>query len=396
MDMSAAASSAPVRARSADRTWQRLLGAALLTFVVWRGSLFLFDLVGLSLVPNMGACRRQWQLFGKGHELLDGFFRWDAAWYLNIAEGGYSFYDYKSSSVAFYPLLPYLARYLGKLVGSVPIAGLIIVNAATVGALYYLRRLGGLLHDDAVGKLAGILLLVFPTSFFLSAFYTEALFVCLAAGSMFHYLRGSYLWCGALGFLASLTRSTGLVLFVAVAADLGVSLYRRESRLAPRMAALLLIPAGLGVFMFMQYVQVGDPLAFTKTMTQWGRHAVWPWEGIAQALAKTSYTFPINFGKTQRFLDAAFALAFLGLGVVMAIQKQRVVLWVFVILGMLLPLSTFVLASTNRYCLALFPAFIYLASLCRERPELERWLIFVSSLLLAVYSLRFMQCGWAG
>jgi hypothetical protein len=86
MEMFAPASSTAERTRLADRTGLRLLGAVLLTFVVWRGSLFLFDLVGLSLVPSMGACRRQWQLFGKGHELLDGFFRWDAAWYLNIAE----------------------------------------------------------------------------------------------------------------------------------------------------------------------------------------------------------------------------------------------------------------------------------------------------------------------
>jgi hypothetical protein len=396
MDMSAPASSAPARVAALDRTWLRWIGAALLTFVVWRGSLFLFDLVGLSLVPSMGDCRKQWQVFGKGHELLDGFFRWDAGWYLGIAKRGYSFYEHKASSVAFYPLFPYLARYLGKPIGSAPVAGLVIVNAATVGAIYYLRRIGALLHGEAVGKLASILLLVFPTSLFLSAFYTEALFIFLAAGSMFYYLRGSYLWCGALGFLAMLTRSTGLVLFVALVADLCVGLYRRERQLEPKMAALLLIPAGLCVFMFMQYVQVGDPLAFSKTMKHWGRHAVWPWEGIVQALRKTDYTFPLSFGRTQRFLDAAFALAFLGIGVAMAIQKQRIALWVFVLLGMLLPLSTYTLAGTNRYCLGLFPAFIFLAKLCHERPGLERWLIFVSSLLLAVYSLRFMHCGWVG
>lgn len=383
-------------ATSPSRTWLRWLGAALVTFVVWRGALLAFDLIGLSLVPSMGTCRKQWQVFGEQHAFLNGLFRWDAGWYLKIARSGYSFNEAKGSSVAFYPLFPYLARYLGQLLGSVPVAGLLIANAATVGSVYYLRRLGALLHDDTVGKLASILLLVFPTSLFLSAFYTEGLFVCLAAGSMFHYLRGRYLWCGALGFLAMLTRSTGLVLFVALVADLGWSLYRRERQADVRMAALLLIPAGLGVFMLMQYVQVGDPLAFSKTMRHWGRHAVWPWEGIVDALRGTRYTFPVNFGKTQRFLDAGFALAFLGLGAAMAIQKQRVALWVFVIAGMLLPLSTYALAGMNRYCLGLFPAFIFVASLCRGRPELERWLIFASSLLLAVYSLRFMHCGWVG
>jgi hypothetical protein len=396
MDISAPASAEPRRAGARDHTWLHLLGAALLTFVVYRGALFAFDLLGLSLTPSMGNCRKQWQVFGKGHELLNGFFRWDAGWYMHIAKRGYSFNPNKSSSVAFYPLFPYLARYLGALIGSVPVAGLIIANASSVGAVYYLRRLGGLLHGDAVGKLAGILLLVFPTSLFLSSFYTEGLFVCLAAGAMFHYFRGNFLACGLLGFFAMLTRSTGLVLFIALALDLGVSVYRRERKPEARMAALLLIPAGLAVFMLIQYVQVGDPLAFSKTMKHWGRHATLPWAGIVDALAKTNFTFPVNFGKTQRFLDAAFALAFLGMGVAMAIWKQRIALWSFVILGMLLPLSTYALAGMNRYCLGLFPAFIFLAHVCRERPELQRWLIFASSLLLAVYSLRFMQCGWVG
>jgi mannosyltransferase PIG-V len=384
------------RARSVERSLASWLLAALVTFVVWRGSLYAFDLLGLSLTPTMGNCRKQWQVFGKSHPLLNGFFRWDSGWYLNIAGRGYSYRPESSSSVAFYPLLPYLSRYLGVVVGSVPVAGLLIANAATVGAIYYLRRLGNLLGGEAVGKLASILLLVFPTSLFLSSFYTEGLFVCLAAGSMYHYFRGRYLWCGLLGLLAMLTRSTGLVLFVALALDLGVRLYRRELKPSASMAALLLIPAGLALFMAMQLYQVGDAFAFSKTMKHWGRHAAWPWAGIVDAIVGTDFTFSVNFAKTQRFIDALFALTFLGIGAWMAARGERIALWVFVVLGMLLPLSTYALAGMNRYSLGLFPAFIFLAQVCQKHPGLERWLIYASTLFLAVYSLRFMQCGWVG
>jgi mannosyltransferase PIG-V len=384
------------RPRAVERSLASWLLAALVTFVLWRGSLLAFDLLGLSLTPNMGGCRKQWQVFDKSHPLLNGLFRWDSGWYLSIAARGYSYHPESSSSVAFYPLLPYLSRYLAQLVGSVPVAGLLIVNAATVGAIYYLRRLGTLLGGEAVGKLASILLLVFPTSLFLSSFYTEGLFVCLAAGSMYHYFRGRYLWCGLLGLLAMLTRSTGLVLFAALALDLAVRLYRRELKPTASMAALLLIPTGLALFMAMQLYQVGDPLAFSKTMKHWGRHPAWPWAGIVDALAGTSFSFPVSFAKTQRFIDAAFALTFLGIGVWMAARRERIALWSFVLLGMLLPLSTYALAGMNRYSLGLFPAFIFLAQVCQKYPGLERWLIYASTLFLAVYSLRFMQCGWVG
>ena len=66
------------RALSAPDSGVRLLVLAVLTFAIWRGSLFAFDLVGLSLVPNMGRCRGQWQVFGEGHEFWNGFFRWDS------------------------------------------------------------------------------------------------------------------------------------------------------------------------------------------------------------------------------------------------------------------------------------------------------------------------------
>src|SRR6185436_12814034 len=113
---------------------------------------------------------------------------------------------------------------------------------------------------------AVIFLLVFPSSLFLSAFYTESLFICLASGAMYHYFRRQFLWCGLLGCGAMLTRSTGLPLFGALALDLGWQCYRRAERWQWRMLLLLLIPAGLGLFMLMLQYQVGDPLAFAKVL----------------------------------------------------------------------------------------------------------------------------------
>ena len=374
----------------------RLLGRALVTFLLWRGSLYLFDLIGLSLIPNLGKCRDNWQVFGQAHPFWNGFFRWDSGWYLAIAERGYSFHPDSTSSVAFYPLLPYLSRYLGRIFGGTPIAALVIANVAAVGAIFYLRRLGSLLFGPVVGQRSVLLLLVFPTSLFLSAFYTESLFTCLAAASMFHYFRGSYLLCGALGFLAGLTRATGLVLFAALALDLCWRLYRREDQVHWRMLGLALIPLGLGAFMWILQYQVGDPLAFSKTQAHWNRHASWPWQPLLDAFAGTDYTFQPNFSRTQRFIDAAHALAFLIVAGIMAFTRERVALWAFVLLGVLLPLTTYNLGSMNRYMLGLFPAFFAFAKWLEGHAELERWLFFSFAFFLAIYSLRFMQCGWAG
>lgn len=373
-----------------------LLGAALVTFIVWRGALYAFDLIGLSLTPNMGNCRKQWEVFGKDHEFWNGFFRWDGGWYSQIARNGYSYRPGKPSSVAFYPLFPYLARYVGAPFGSPFVGGLIVANAAAVLAVFYLRRIGALLFSDSTGKLASIFLLVFPSSLFLTAFYTEGLFICLAAGAMYHYARGQLLTAGLLGFCATLTRSTGMVLFVAVVLDLGLRLLRREEVWRWRMLALLLMPAGLGAFMLLLAHEVGDPLSFTKGLQHWDRRPAWPWESLIDAFWNTDYSFDKDFGKTQRFIDALAAVSFLAIGVAMAVRRERIVLWSFIVLGVILPLTTYNLAGMNRYVLGLFPAFLFMAKVCEGRPSLERWLLFAFSFFLAIYSLRFMQCGWAG
>ena len=375
----------------------RTLLHALALFAAFRGALVVFDYVGLHVMTrDMGTCRPQWEPFGPEHAFWNGFFRWDGGWYRSIALFGYKYRPGAPSSVAFYPLYPYLARWLGVVVGGPFVAGLVIANLSTLGGIYYLLRLGRHAFDDAVAERAAVQLLVFPTSFFLSSFYTEGLFFVLAAGSMFHFYRGRYVTSGVLGGLSMLARSSGLVLFAALALDLGLDLYKRRQRFRWQMLGLLLIPAGLGAFMLLLQHEVGDPLAFMKVMSNWGRVRSLPWVPLIDAFRKLTPLLPDRFDDSQQVLDALTALAFLGIGVAMVRERYPVAMSVLVLGGVLMPLSTYVLASMGRYVLALFPAFYYLGSKCKEHPRLERFLIFASTFFLALYGIRFMRCGFAG
>ncbi len=374
----------------------RLLLHAAATFVLFRGALLAFDGVGLSLVPKLGTCRPQWEVFGPGHDFWNGFFRWDSGWYRNIVLNGYTYRESGPSSVAFYPLYPYLSRWLGTVIGSPFVAGLVISNVSSIGGVYYLYRLGDRLFPRETTERAVTFLLVFPTSFFLSAFYTEGLFLFLAAASMCAFFEERYVRSGVFGFFAMLARSSGIVLFVALAADLGLRIVRKRTRFRLSSVALLLIPLGLGAFMAIQKAQVGDPFAFMKVMKFWGRERVLPWTPLVLAFAKLAHGFPPRFEDAQDVIDAVTAVSFLGIGAFMVARRFPVALSVFVLAGVLLPLSTSNLDSMGRYVLVLFPAFYALGVLTEARPRLERWLVFSSVFFLAIYSLRFMRCGWAG
>lgn len=375
----------------------RTLLTALAAFALWRGSLLVFDYVGLYLMPRAGPCKPPDEVFGRGKDFWNAWFWWDGGWYRNIIKNGYTFRTNMASTVAFYPLFPYLARWLGVVFGSPLVAGLVITHLGTLSGIYFLYRLGDHLWDRETSERAVVLQLVFPTSFFLSAFYTEGLFLGLATASMYFFYRERYVESGLLGGFAMLARSSGMVLFAAFAAELLWKLLKKQARFRWTMLGLLLVPAGLGVFMWMLKSQVGDPFAFAKASHFWGRRPSMPWTPLIDALSKIEGGgLPRRFEDAQQVLDAFIALGFLGIGTAMAVRRYPVALWAFVLLGVLIPLTTYNLASMGRYVLVLFPVFFFLSRLCLGKPKLERFFVYSSAFFLALYGLRFMRCGWAG
>jgi hypothetical protein len=196
--------------------------------------------------------------------------------------------------------------------------------------------------------------------------------------------------------LSMLARSSGLVLFVALAADLAFDLFKKRRPFHLGMLGLLLIPLGLGVCMALLQHEVGDPLAFMKVMSNWGRVRSLPWVPLIDALGKLTPLLPERFDDAQEVLDALTAIGFLAIGVAMVRERYPIAMSVLVLGGVLMPLSTYVLASMGRYVLALFPAFYFLGAKCKAHPRLERFLIFASAFFLALYGIRFMRCGFAG
>ncbi len=78
------------------------------------------------------------------------------------------------------------------------------------------------------------------------------------------YLNKKYFWSGFLGFFASLTRVTGVIIFLAFAIEL-LWKYLKKKELPKRESLfLLLIPCGLIAYMVFLAWKFNEPLAFVK------------------------------------------------------------------------------------------------------------------------------------
>ncbi|MFN4213018.1 MAG: hypothetical protein ACK4FL_03615 [Microgenomates group bacterium] len=133
----------------------------------------------------------------------------DGVHYLLIAQQGYSQYEQ-----AFFPLYPLLIKITAPIFFSNSlIAGLFISNLSFLLGLYFFSQLLKIYRITNNEYLITILLL-FPTSFFFGALYTEGLFFFLISASLYFLKKKKYFAASFFAFFASLTRVIGVFLII--------------------------------------------------------------------------------------------------------------------------------------------------------------------------------------
>src|ERR1019366_4115320 len=115
-------------------------------------------------------------------------------------------------------------------VGTPPIvAGVALSSIALALALYGIHRLAtlelgacgrphaGFADPAQAARLAVMLTAFAPMAFYLSAVYSESLYLALSVGVFWSARNGRWAWVGILGALAAATRNTGVVLLLPAA-----------------------------------------------------------------------------------------------------------------------------------------------------------------------------------
>ncbi len=308
-----------------------------------------------------------------GDALLAPAARWDAVWYLRIAEHGYGLDAFRP---AFFPLYPLLVRIAGAAVGSLVLGGVLVSVACFGVALYLLRRLTALELGPEAARGAVWLTAAFPMAFFFSAVYAEALFLALSVGCVYAARTDRWAWAGTLGLLATATRSAGVVLLV----PLAVLLWEhRGAGMGRRAAWLALVPLGIAAFCGGLALRGAGPGAPLAAQAEWSRELAFPfagvWEGTRAAWDGARQLLP---GSTDRLSERAGASllenarldvqlwVFMGVAVAALLGTARRLppaYAAYVLAALALPLSTPVAAqplmSLPRFVAVLFPLFMW-------------------------------------
>jgi hypothetical protein len=398
MDQPRAVDEGPAESAPADRPWRR---------AVRRGTVvFLINKVGLAAITAFASIGNPSPGKSPGKLLLSWGQQWDSGWFMAIATLGYP-PSPDGRHAAFFPLYPGLVRLADiALPGSGWWAGLLVSNAALLAALVIIHRLAEHEFDAGVAGRTTFLLLAYPVAFFLTAAYTESLFIALTAGSLYAMRRGHWWLAGGLGGLAAATRSAGVLLAVAFAFE-----YLRQHnwrRVRPSALAALLIPAGIGAVMAVDTYYYRDPLAFSHAQAYWGREPTWPWVAVLDA---ARHVDPFNKGVAlfgdfwiHNALELGTVLLVLTLMVLAVVgpwklRRDQLVYPLYsaalVVFSISFPsyFITYPLVSASRYVMAAFPAFLMLGVLCRN-PALERLVLIVFLPLQGILAVHFLHGRW--
>ena len=181
-----------------------------LSFCIWRIGTLVFAFLGTQLLPLFSN-----NFLGGGlknyvsNPLFWGNLNFDGEHYLALAQNGY-----KPLTYFYFPVYPLLIKTLTFVKTQEVLAwsGLVIANVSFLVVLIGIYKLVKLDFKDNTARWTIILLLIFPTSFYFGAYYTESLFAALVVWALYLVRKGNFFGAAILAALASATRVIGIVL----------------------------------------------------------------------------------------------------------------------------------------------------------------------------------------
>jgi hypothetical protein len=307
-----------------------------------------------------------------------------------------------------------LARIFSSLIvfdvpryAAILLSGLLISTLATGVSLLSLRALIlDCYQDIQLANWTIFVWVIFPTSFFLFAPFSDALFISLAVTTLFALKRKKWILAGVLASFAGLARAQGILLFVPITLAIfestyqggGIRWFNRKNIIT---LASSLAPASMGWvgFNIWSRIQASNNLLTTYS-DYWSFKLADPITVLIQTLKFIWYTWNI---RAISEVSVVFLFSFL----ILWMASRRKYRKDYFLLGYtIITFLSFTVwyhewesgyLSSNRYVLSLFPAFIALGELLLKLPPWLRTLVAVLSVvLLLITSMFFVRWEFIG
>jgi hypothetical protein len=312
--------------------------------------------------------------------------RFDANWYVSVAENGYGGIG---GDDHFPPLFPVLIRILQPIFGSAFLAGLVISHLAT---LYVFKLLYDAFHEwgaQTLAKRSTLIFLLYPASFFLFSVYSESPFLVTALLALQNMRTRTWAWAGFWTFCAVLTRLQGAALMFPMLYLMGRD---RPVLRKPAHWFALALPVLAGLFyLFLRSGQVAEG-TLPLVEPDWHARLVPPWETYVYAL-QTLISGRFTFIDLLNWAVVTLFILLLVVGWKMIPLEYSLYTACSLLIILIRIVETQPLISVSRYALMLFPSFFVLG-VASENPWVRRTIVYIFIPLNLYLSAQFFLWGW--
>jgi len=327
-----------------------------------------------------------------------GWANFDGEHYLSIA-----MYGYKDLQQAFFPLYPFLIKLTvlstGLGIATHLISALVISNLSFLVSIYFFYKIALLDFSQKEAKYAVLSLLVFPTSFYFGAVYTESLFLLLSLLTYYFYRKEKYLISGIIGILMTLTRVYGVFVLIMIIFDLLQKRVNLKEILIKKIYFVFLGFLGIISYMIYTFVNYSDPLAFYNLQTLVGQQRQKGVVLLPQVFIRYIKIFIFSkmnwFLLQTTFLEVVTGVIFTILPIYSYIKKINWGYIVYILFGFLIPSIQGSFSSIPRYVLVIFPAFFLFGVFLSKLNKNMRFIYFLlSGFWLMLNTALFIRGYW--
>lgn len=393
----------------------------LFLFIAWRLFDFFIAFIVPRLIPYLG-------FFPYGEifkeyglpAFISSFANFDGAQYLTLVREGYNTY-----TQAYFPLYFLLVKAVALLFptpGAVRahndmVSAILVSNVFFfLGLIMFKRFLGSARNDNLLSvqttrrvvstKWPIIFLLLFPTSFFFGAVYTEGLFFFLCIGSLYFLKKKNYWLAGLFAALSSATRLMGIFLFIPflLSQMSKVKGQKLKSKIKNiKIFSLVLSPfVGFGIYSLYLWKTVGDPFFFFHVQPVFGANRSTNLILLPQVYfryLKIFFTATWNFQYFVSLIEF-FVFSFVFVILILDLIKnlkfkilnlERTALSIFSFINLILPTLTGTFSSIPRYSLMSISFFLFLGEI---KNKYVKTFIAVMFFILHVILLGFFIQGY--
>jgi len=368
-------------------------------------TVLLLIFLGFNLLPFNSNTYSQNFLYSKGEKisLASAYETWDAQHYLFLSQQGYK---PNNQSDRFFPALPFGIAVVNKFVNNPLIAGLITSNIFSfLGIFYFFLFCRLLLKDEKQAFKSVLLLLAFPTAFFMSLVYSESVLIFLTSAFFYYLYSKKYFWATIFVFFIPLARPVGILIVFPYYVYWLLDIWQRSKKdiatflvkfFKTKETYYLLSPL-LGFALYGLFMQITTGSFMEGFKTQGVVVSGWNISNIFDPIYFLVSLFsPSSFaihGFTNSIVDRVFFLLYCVSLVIIYKRLDKTMFVYALMIGMVPLFGSFM--SYTRYVLMVFPIFIVMGKIfAKKRYDLFFYptlffLLMLQTLFIIMHSLNY-------